>query len=92
MTKSLLPCVKVSTSLRKAGFRRVVGHGSSVAWIEGTVAIAVCVEEDGFHAVLLNEWCEDSETYESSNDVYNDSIASTSWKEVITWVKRKLRN
>ena len=53
------------------------------------LSITVDTQEGLFQANLLNEWDEDAQMYLSSDDIYNDTIISSSWSVVSAWIKDK---
>ena len=94
-TRSLLPCVTVSASLRRAGFKRVAGYGSSSAQIKSTkrlcgVMVDCDTESCLFSCVLLNDWDDSAAMYMSSNS-QEDQFASESWDELVKWIKQSPR-
>jgi len=94
-TLSLLPCVKLSDSLRRAGFKRVVGYGPHTAEIRSTkrkcgVSVDVDVDAQQFSCVLLNDWDDSCCMYMSSNS-QQDQFSSESWDELIDWIKQSPR-
>jgi hypothetical protein len=95
LVKSLLPCVTVSQSLRREGFKRVIGYGSNSAEIRPNkrlcgVMIDVDVQSGVFSCVLLNDWDDSSCMYMSSN-LQQDQFASESWSELVQWIKQSPR-
>jgi len=95
LVRSLLPCVKLSDSLRRAGFKRVVGYGSSSAQIKSTkrlcgVMVDCDTESQQFSCVLLNDWDDSCCMYMSSNS-QQDQFSSESWDEVVQWIKQSPR-
>ena len=98
MNKShLLPTARLSDAVRLLGLGAPVkGRGSNMAWVAAKggkpgVCIDVDIRSGMFQATLLNEWDEESKMYLTSDDVYNDSISSTSWRVVSAWIKDKLQ-
>ena len=94
-TRSLLPCTTVSNSLRKEGFKKVVGYGSSSASIKATQrrcgVMVDCDTSTGFFScVLLNDWDDSSCMYMSSN-YQADQFSSESWSELVEWIKQSPR-
>ena len=95
LSRSLLPCVTVSASLRRAGFKRVVGYGPQTAEIRATkklcgVSVDCEIESQQFSCVLLNDWDDSAAMYMSSNS-QEDQFASESWDELVAWIKQSPR-
>jgi hypothetical protein len=94
-TRSLLPCVKLSDSLRRAGFKRVAGYGPHTAEIRSTqrkcgVSVDVDVDAQQFSAALLNDWDDSAAMYLSSSS-QEDQFSSESWDELVKWIKQSPR-
>ncbi len=95
LSRSLLPCTTVANSLRRAGFKRVIGYGSSSANIKATqrrcgVMVDCDTESQQFSCVLLNDWDDSCCMYMSSNS-QEDQFSSESWDEIVQWIKQSPR-
>ena len=95
LVRSLLPCVTVANSLRRAGFKRVIGFGSQTAEIRASktrcgVSVDCETESKQFSCVLLNDWDDSAAMYMSSNS-QQDQFASESWDELVQWIKQSPR-
>ena len=93
MLTAKLPTMRVSDALRALKVGPVRGYSANEAEIKATgnkagVMVACDTLNGVFDAVLLNEWCDDTCMYVSSNNVSEDSITSKDWGVVARWIKR----